>query len=329
MALNKLSISAFVLLIAAPCLTFSFAQEAAVFSGPPGGTEHLVFSRSGNLLAANHGNSVVVWEFDGKKKVLHVKSNAVVGSIALSDDDKRLAIGDWDGVLAIWDVTTGKKLQTISNDSAVLSIAFAQHSDLLAFATGKTVKIWSALTQKVMETFTAKGDGVITVVTWSEDKKLLAAGQGGGDMVVWKVKEKEEVMFLGNQGLLTRMVFLPDQKRIAALAVYCDVKVYDLDKKALVAQLFPLRESGGINAMAHNPSRNEIAVGGTGTVVTLFDTSKLQRSGAFSAGDPVGALAYSPNGKSLAVGYSDFYGVSQTANDGRIRVFTIEELFKK
>jgi WD40 repeat protein len=110
--------------------------------------QSITFSRDGRLVAALSWAGTVVWEVASGKEVLHVHPHGEHASAAaLGPDGRRLATGGKDGVLEVWDTTTGRNLLTLlpGRLPPVESLAFSRNGRYLAAGCGdSTVRVFDA-----------------------------------------------------------------------------------------------------------------------------------------------------------------------------------------
>jgi WD40 repeat protein len=193
-------------------------------------------------------------------------------------------------VVTLWDVRTGLVARTWHTDP-VTSLCFSPDGKCVASASGGTVKLWETETGK--ETYTLKGHSYpVSVLCFSLDGKTLTGGgytthttpwSSGSSVVVWDVVSRRR-----------------------------------LEETSLV------RNPEG----STNPSRNIgptgqfIAFwygfvthdGGTsGGEVVVWDVAGRKRLGEnpLHVGGLVTSAAFSPDGKTIAVGYNPYFGTGK------------------
>src|SRR5207245_1421030 len=116
----------------------------------------------------------------GSSKLRHP---SYVYALAYSPDGTRLATGDKDGFVKIWDVATGRELLTYrGHKDAVNAVAYSPDGKLIASAgDDRTVRLWEPATGKDKFTLAEHIDKV-TSVAFHPDGKMLASG--GADKIV-------------------------------------------------------------------------------------------------------------------------------------------------
>lgn len=82
-----------------------------------------------------------------------------LGELAWSPEAARLAVGDDDGVLAIWDARTGQVAQALGkHDRRISALAYAPGGDLIAAAGLTDLRVWDAVTGALVHTLPGHGD---------------------------------------------------------------------------------------------------------------------------------------------------------------------------
>jgi len=119
--------------------------------------------------------------------------------IAISPDTKTIAVAatklkdtENPGAIQLWDVATGKALETLHTNMAVFAVAFSPDSRTLVSAggglgqsTGKDeVKLWSVRSGKMLRAL----PGPAMAATFSPDGKTLAVGGGPNGVSLWNVQ---------------------------------------------------------------------------------------------------------------------------------------------
>lgn len=109
----------------------------------PGQAESVAFSPDGKLLATS-GKGLTLRDAQTGEEIRMLAGATVVGAVAFSPDNRVVAGGCADGVLKLWDPSTGKELQTLLRHAGSVSIVvFSNDGQWLAFAgADKVIKLW-------------------------------------------------------------------------------------------------------------------------------------------------------------------------------------------
>src|SRR5205823_5756901 len=99
-------------------------------------------------------------------------------------DGKELASGGIGQTVRVWDLATGKELQCLKHESAVVAVAFSPDGRTLATAGGQhlgekpadtDIHLWEVVTGKQRRRL-AGHQNLVTCLTFSPDGKTLASG---------------------------------------------------------------------------------------------------------------------------------------------------------
>jgi WD40 repeat protein len=161
----------------------------------------VVFSRVGGHLASSSGDGKVklwdatnLWDAtrpNGKKEARLTLNARVPGpslNVAFSPDGERLATGSEKNLVKVWDVRTGKVLQTLPGHRGdVYTVAFSHDGRWIASGSeDSTVKIWDGRSGDLARTFRGH-TGIVTSVAFSPDGRRLISGSRDGTVKVWDV----------------------------------------------------------------------------------------------------------------------------------------------
>jgi WD40 repeat protein len=210
-----------------------------------------------------------------------------VGGVAVSPDGKTVASASSDGTIGLWDTATGK----------------ASHAPLKAT------------------------DGGFAAVAFSPDGKYLASGEGGktgspgGQIVLWDVAGgyTPEIVAPGGGTWVDGLAFSHDGKTLAVALNDASAVLYSVaGRKTLCPSIGPKVDHGSASAIAVSPDGSEVALGTSeiGQVVTIYSVATCKQLGqamdvvklsgsAPGEGGWIAGLAYSPDGKQLAVAGSN------------------------
>jgi WD40 repeat protein len=267
-------------------------------------------------------------------------------TVALAPDGKTLAIAGADSVLRLYEVDTGKELRTVKGPPMGLgALVFAPDGKMLAgrsMQQQETVYLWETATGKEIRQIRSQsknpGGGVVffgnafgaSGLAFAPDGKTLAVGEtifDGGKITtsvkLWETATGGEIRRIPvAQPTATGLTYSPDGKMLAyANGTRVHLCAADGGKE--------VRQLAGLDAAAMSlvfaPDGKTLAVkGSTGMQVLLYDpeTGKLRRrlgeAAAANAmfflgmGGPGRDLAFSPDGKQVAVGVGSTIRVWET-----------------
>jgi WD40 repeat protein len=144
-----------------------------------------IYSPDGAQIASPDAGDVILWDANSKTQIFVLKgeTKSWVRQLAYSPDGKILASGGDEKVIRLWDVKTGKELNTLTVASRVSGLAFSPDGATLAAIDGNTagINFWEVSSGKTLP-------GISTAkryyhsIAFSKDGTLLAAG--GSDKVV-------------------------------------------------------------------------------------------------------------------------------------------------
>jgi WD40 repeat protein len=213
-------------------------------------------SRDGKLIAAGTADGVLIWDAETGEQVKSLQCHrATVWRVAFSPDGKRLASSSVDNKLIMWDIQTGEKLfsLTAAGDSSmpgadcnppapsgsiyvgsIRDLAFSPNGMLIVTASeDRTLRVWNALTGKLLKTLSGHND-TVTSVAFSRDGKLIASGSDDETVKVWDAKTFDELFTLpGHSSSVTNVDFSPDGKRLATSDRNGMVRVYTTEIEVL------------------------------------------------------------------------------------------------
>jgi len=168
----------------------------------------IVFIPDGRFLAsASADGRVYLWdatllgevEKTGPQKPLRtfpVHSPRLCVNVAFSPDGKRIAIGEKDYTVAIWEVPgkeTDKELLALRGHSGdVYTVAFSPDGRLVASAgEDSTVKLWDSYTGKLIRSFRGH-TGLVNSLAFLDGQRLVT-GSRDGTLKFWEVTQISEL----------------------------------------------------------------------------------------------------------------------------------------
>jgi WD40 repeat protein len=161
----------------------------------------LSFSPDGSSLAMARGNKVLMWSINTKKELLKIEVDFHrFKSVNFSPDGKRIITASMDiernCVVQIWDVESGKGLQTIEVDAKGLTLG--THSTYATYSPDgkkiassgyldKTIRIWDAVSGKELQRFDFSSRSFVNFVDFSPDGKKIITNCV--DILMWNLEK--------------------------------------------------------------------------------------------------------------------------------------------
>jgi WD40 repeat protein/tRNA A-37 threonylcarbamoyl transferase component Bud32 len=144
----------------------------------------LRFARDGRLVTVSRDTTARVWSEAGAPLRVLRGHNAMINSLALAPDERRIATTSTDNTARIWDLETGTELVKLQHPSILVSAMFAAGGELLV-TTGEDplVRLWELRTGKEVLRLDAH-TAMVWRATFSSDERLLATAGFDGKAVV-------------------------------------------------------------------------------------------------------------------------------------------------
>ena len=141
----------------------------------------LAFSTEGTQLATASEDGVSIWNTTTGEELFAIQEAGNIMRVAFSPDDKLLATGGPDGMVAIWDAETGRQILSLfGHTRPIFGIGFTPDGLRLATASGdETVKIWDIETGEELLTLVGHTGRVHGLAITLDGSRLVTAGEDG------------------------------------------------------------------------------------------------------------------------------------------------------
>jgi WD40 repeat protein len=212
-------------------------------------------------------------------------AHAMLTAMALDPDGVLFAGATNDGHVHIWELSTGKVIQSFQgHNGGVLAMCYSRDGKLLA--TGSfdgTARIWDIRSGKALhalklppENLKPNPDGKmlphVFALAFSPDCKKLATGDAGGAVRLWDVATgKEEAFIKPHRSWLNWVDFSPDGKTI----VSCEHRpgvLHLWDWQAKKERV--LMNKAWLSSAVFSPNGKLLGAGGTDCQVRIFDLER-------------------------------------------------------
>jgi WD40 repeat protein len=190
---------------------------------------NVAFGRSGRILAAGaDSDGLYLWDFTGDHAVplprlIHPGTYAWTISAPAGG---RVAIGDEAGSIALWDLTTGRPLQTYRDRGRTenVSIALSDDGTLLASAGFNGTIVVHDLSEEPFSEYAAE----VKDLRVSPDGTTVVAGLGDGTVRTWDPQGRTLATLPGNPDQVEAVAVRPDGAVLAAASRNVTLTLWDV-----------------------------------------------------------------------------------------------------
>jgi WD40 repeat protein len=283
-------------------------REHAVFEAHSSYVLGLLFSRDGRtLVSAGMDNVVKLWSVPDWTPVRTFEGHAnSINSISLSPDGRTLATGSTDATVKLWAFPEGLLLHTLQDRKKVVSVVRISPDGkwVAAGSYGGRVMIWTLSGKAVVGIKASKKN--LSSVIFSPDGKTLATAGLGDDISLWSLPSGEQIGTLSGHSIAVGSLrFIKAGHTLVSMGHEQTIRFWDTET---------WREARARALELHTPSARNLVFSPDEKTAAISMESKVQlwsvEDWALQAELPiatkaVSSLAFSPDGRWLAVGAAD------------------------
>jgi WD40 repeat protein/DNA-directed RNA polymerase subunit RPC12/RpoP len=224
-----------------------------------------------------------------------------VFACAYSSDGAFVLSGGWDGILRLWDATTGESRVAVSASPKPLSCCTCSPDGLrwLAGSMEGILGIWDAVSQQPLQTFVAHTRPISSIAFAPDGQSLVTTGWDR-QIIVRKVGNEREGRTLGtHDDIVAGCCFTLDGKQLISWSYDGKVKLWDLQMSRELATF--VGHTDRIVCAALSPDGRYLLSGGRDATVRLWDLEQLNEAATVNLGAEVRSCFYLLDGESVVV----------------------------
>jgi WD40 repeat protein/transcriptional regulator with XRE-family HTH domain len=236
---------------------------------------------------------------------------SIAMSVDLSPDGQMMAVGDGNGNIYLWNISTTQLLATFKGHIGwVWSVAFSPDSTLPASgSTDGAIRLWDVESGQCLQVLTEHTGGVRSV-SFSADGRQLASGSEDKTIRLWNLQGQCLRILQGHTQSIYSVHFAPNQQTLASSSNDATIRIWEVSSGNCLSIL--QGHTSGVQCVRYSPDGQLLASGCRDGVIRLWSgdcsqnrSSKpriINSSVKLLQGhtDWVWNIAFSPDGQWLA-----------------------------
>jgi WD40 repeat protein len=284
------------------------AAEVAAFQAPQGSPRAIAFSPDGKMLAIAQPDGLQLCEPDTGKKLMTIPAEKTpFRLVAFSADGTLATNGPDEKTVQLWDAGTGRPIRQLrGHEDFVRHLAYsADGKRLVTSSADNTFRVWDCAGGETLlvhrDIHAAIGFGCVAL---SPDGKTVAAGSINSVFALrrWDVATGKEAAWPQGQTFAVEFVAVTSDGKVVTGGRY-GANTLHVWEPADGKLLSVLREDGFIYAVDLSSDGKTVAFVAEETVCLRDLGTGKEKTKLNGEAGSVGNLAFTPDGKTLAVGY--------------------------
>jgi WD40 repeat protein len=224
------------------------------------------------LIASGSSNgNISIWQIDNGRNLLNISAhNSFVVGLAFTADSKRLISSSFDRYIKVWDLETGKCLQSWQSSAPIYRIALSNDGKVLASGSEcGSIFLWELATGKLLNTLTGHNSVVMNVV-FQPNGQLLASGSFDTTIRLWDLTTNECIdTFTGHTQPIFSVAFNELGTQLVSSGFDTSIKVWDIKSSCCVHTL--QSHSRVVVTALFSPNGSQIISGSQDLTVRIWE----------------------------------------------------------
>jgi WD40 repeat protein/Tfp pilus assembly protein PilF len=288
-----------------------------------GAQSWLLFSFDGQYLAVTLNNGTKLWKMTEPEPTMVLEERTGVTALNFSPDGQRFAIGHADGSISLYDLAAGQQRRRLRPGPAPGHLAFHPKRRQLAVACDSSILVRDLDSDQVLAELTQAARPYC--VAWHPGGEALAVVCDDSRIYLWDVPTRKQTLVLeGHKNKGITIAFNHAGDLLASNGWEGMLRLWDARTGR---QLFSTQS--GIQIPRFSPDDRRLAVDRKGNQLRLWDVAAgreyrtLVRDAVHGRGLYYGG-AISPDGRFLAVGMRDGFGLWDLASGNNLAFVTLD-----
>jgi WD40 repeat protein len=277
-------------------------QEIKRFIGHSDNVRAITFSPDGRSILTGEGIARL-WDIDTAKEIKRFEgSSSSVNKVAYSQDGQFILTSSYDSA-HLWDLATGQEVRRFVSDSEIIwSVAISQDSRFVLTGSEKTARLWDAATGQEIRRF-VDFPGSVLSVAFSPDGKFILTCDGNIARLWDREKGQELRQFVGHTDRIIQVTFSSDGRSVLTAGTSdSTARLWDANTGQEIRRFEITENPRGVDTAVLSPDGRFVLTEGTNKAI-LWDANTGQEIRRLKGNlDTVLSMAFSPDGKSIAVG---------------------------